>query len=56
MGEWETKPIMENNIGVARNTALEKANGYATRHNIAGSGPVPHQAVEEVLSHQLKDT
>ena len=49
--EWETKTRMEKNNGGARNTALAKASGYITIQKTTGSGPAPHQAAEEELSH-----
>ena len=44
-GEREKK-TMGNNIWGERNTALEKANGYATNHKIVEIIPVPHKGVE----------
>ena len=41
-GEWKIKPRMERNIGGARNTALEKSNGYATNQKIMGSVQIHH--------------
>ena len=49
------KKKTEKNIGGARNTALAKANGSTTSQKITGSGPVPHQAVEEALRNQARD-
>ena len=38
------------------NTDMEKAIGSATSQNNAGSGPARHQAAEEALSHQARET
>ena len=44
------------NIGGARNIALDRDNGFATRQKITGSGPAHNQAAEEELRHQSRDT
>ena len=43
---------MENNIGGARSTVLEKSNGSTTSQKITVIGPVPNQSVEEALISQ----
>ena len=47
---------MENNTVGARNTTMAKDNGSTTIQKTTGSGPVPHQLVEEVLKHQVRET
>ena len=46
---------MENNTGVVRKTALEKASVSATSQKTMGSGMLPHQDAEEALSHQARE-
>ena len=55
-GEWLTKPRMEINIGGARNTVLDRTNNSVTSQKIDGIRPAYHQAVEESLIHQARET
>ena len=47
---------MENNMGGARNTNLEKAKGYTTIHNTMEIGSSPYKAREEVPSLKARET
>ena len=47
--------MTERNIGGARNTAPERANGFSTSHNITGSGPEHNKSAEEALRHQERE-
>ena len=47
---------MENNTGGSSNTALENSSGSATIQKTTEIGSAPHQAAEEALSHQARDT
>ena len=44
------------NVGGASNTALEKSSASVTIQKTTGSGPAPHQAAEEALIHQARET
>ena len=50
------KKRMENNTGGSSNTALENSSGSATIQKTTEIGSAPHQAAEEALSHQARDT
>ena len=55
-GKKPIKPMMKSNSGGVSNTELSKASRSATNQNITISGQESHQAVEESLSHQARDT
>ena len=54
-GGWLKKPMMVNNIGGARNTALAKVSGSTTSQNITESVSAPHQVIEESPSNQARE-
>ena len=47
---------MESNIGGVINTMLSKASEYTTINKNTGIRPFPHQAAEEALRYQSRDT